>query len=70
MGDVFLVSGIISAVGRVDLQSMGLNDRDKVDVLDAHGAYVTPGYVVCSQLRLYSELKSLAHVESLIFARI
>jgi len=47
MGDVFLVNGIIKAVGHVDLQSMGLNDRDKVEILDAHGAYVTPGYVFC-----------------------
>ena len=47
MGDVLLVNGIIKAVGHVDLQSMGLNDRDKVEILDAHGAYVTPGYVFC-----------------------
>jgi len=44
-GDVFLMNGIIKAVGHVDLQSMGLNDRDEVEILNAHGAYVTPGYL-------------------------
>jgi hypothetical protein len=49
-GDVFLMNGIIKVVGRVDLESMGLNDRDEVEILDAHGAYVTPGYVFCHRL--------------------
>ena len=44
-GDVFLMNGMVKTVGRVDLQSMGLDDRREVEILDAHGAYVTPGYV-------------------------
>jgi len=59
-GDVFLMNGIIKAVGHVDLQSMGLDDRDEVEILDAHGAYVTPGYVHRHRLSLPSELKYLA----------
>jgi len=70
MGDVLLVNGIIKAVGHVDLQSMDLNDRDKVVILDAHGAYVTPGYVFCHRLSLPLELKYLPHIESLIFIHI
>jgi hypothetical protein len=69
-GDVFLMNGIIKTVGRVDLESMGLNDRDKVEILDAHGAYVTPGYVFCHRLSLPPKLKYLAHIESSIFIRI
>lgn len=69
-GDVFLMNGIIKAVGHVDLQSMGLNDRDEVEVLHAHGAYITPGYVGFHQPPLPSEFKSLAHTESLTFIRI
>jgi len=42
-GDVFLMNGVIKAVGRVDLQPMDLDDRDEVEILDAQGAYVTPG---------------------------
>ena len=49
-GDLLLMNGIIKAVGRVDLQSMGLNDHDEVETLDARGAYVTPGYVCCRRL--------------------
>ena len=59
VGDVFLVNGIIKAVGRVDLQSMGLNDHDKVEILDAHGAYVTPGYAFCHLLSPPPKLKHL-----------
>jgi cytosine/adenosine deaminase-related metal-dependent hydrolase len=45
-GDVFLMNGIIRAIGHVDLQSIGLSlDRDEIETLDAHGAFVTPGYV-------------------------
>ncbi|KAF9782828.1 carbohydrate esterase family 9 protein [Thelephora terrestris] len=45
-GDVFLMNGIIRATGHVDLQSMGLSlDRDEIETLDAHGAFVTPGIV-------------------------
>lgn len=55
-GDVFLMNGIIKAVGHVDLESMGLNDRDEVEILDARGAYVTPGYLLRRQLPLPSEL--------------
>ena len=70
MGDVLLVNGIIKVVGHVDLQSMDLNDRDKVEILDARGAYVTPGYVLCPRLSLPLELKYIAHVELLIFIHI
>ena len=69
-GDVFLMNGIIKVVGHVDLQSMGLDDRDKVEILDAHGAYVTPGYVFCHLLPFLSGLNSFAHIESLIFIHI
>ena len=51
-GDVFLMNGVIEVVGHVDLQSMGLDDRDEVEILDAQGAYVTPGYVQCPSLPL------------------
>ena len=59
-GDMLLMNGIIKVVGRVDLQSMGLDDLDRVDILDAHGSYVTPGYVCCHRLSIPSELKYLA----------
>lgn len=42
-GDLFLTNGIIKAVGHVDMRPMNLGDRDEIDILDAHGAYVTPG---------------------------
>ena len=61
-GDVFLMNGMIKAVGRVDLPSMGVDNRDEVEILDAHGAYVTPGYVLCHQLPIPSKLKSPVHI--------
>lgn len=42
-GDVFLMNGIIKIVGHVDFQSLGLSG-DEVEIFNAHGAYVTPGY--------------------------
>jgi len=68
-GDVFLMNGIIKMVGHVNLQSMGL-DRDEVEILHAHGAYVTPGYVFCHQLPFTSGLKFFARIGLLIFTRI
>ena len=44
-GDVLLMNGIIKMVGHVDLRSVGIGSHDEVEVFDAHGAYVTPGYV-------------------------
>ena len=51
------MNGTIKAVGHVDLQSMGLNRHDKVEILDAHGTYVTPGYVFCHRFSLPPKLK-------------
>lgn len=69
-GDVFLMNGMIKAVGHVNLQSMGLSDYDEVEMLDAHGAYVTPGYVCRHHVPLPPNLKSLVCTESLISTRI
>lgn len=44
-GDVLFMNGLIKVVGHVDLQSVGLSARDEVEIFDAHGAFVTPGYV-------------------------
>ena len=60
-GDVFLMNGIIKAVGHVDLRPMGLDSLNGIEILDARGAYVTPGYVCCHRLPFSSELKRLAH---------
>lgn len=60
-GDVFLMNGIIKAVGHVELQSMGLGDHDGVEILDAHGAYVTPGCVLSSTAHSFQAKASLPH---------
>ena len=62
-GDVFLTNGIIKSVGRIDLESMGFDHRE-VDILDAHGAYVTPGCVSCHWIFLPSGLKHLPRLGS------
>lgn len=56
-GDVLLMHGIIKVVGHVDLQSVGLTGHDEVEIMDAHGAYVTPGYVSIHRRTLSFQVK-------------
>ncbi|KAN0129749.1 carbohydrate esterase family 9 protein [Lactarius tabidus] len=49
-GDVFIDKGIIQGVGNINFRALGLNVDDMValgqlNVVDAHGAWVTPGIV-------------------------
>lgn len=49
-GDVLIDKGIIQGVGNVNLSAFGLDiddlvARGKLDVVDVHGAWVTPGCV-------------------------
>jgi hypothetical protein len=52
-GDVFIDKGIIQGVGNINFRALGLNVDDMVargqlNVVDAHGAWVTPGWVSMS----------------------
>lgn len=69
-GDVLLMNGIIKAVGHVDLQSLGLSDHGRVEVLDAHDTYITPGYVHRCRVPLSHKLKLFVCVESSTSIRI
>lgn len=69
-GDVLLMNGMIKAVGDVDSQLVGLRDHGEVEILDAHGAYVTPGYVRCYRIPLPFNLKSFVCIELSTFIRI
>lgn len=69
-GDVFLMNGIIKAVGHVDLQFVGLSEHDEIETLDAHGAFVTPGCVCSYRVPLPFTLKYLFHLGLLTFIRI
>ncbi len=49
-GDVFIDKGIIQGVGNIDLRAFGLDvddmvTRGELNVVDVHGAWVTPGCV-------------------------
>jgi len=49
-GDVFLDKGIIQGVGNLNLSAFrshisGMITRGELNVVDVHGAWVTPGYV-------------------------
>lgn len=64
-GSLLLDKGLIKAVGRID-QTI-LDSYEDLDVVDAHGAWVTPGYVhkSCSYLKLTLPPASLTFTHTL-----
>jgi hypothetical protein len=56
-GDIFIDKGIIQGVGNVNLSAFGLEvdamiARGELDVVDVHGAWITPG-CACFENRIY-----------------